>query len=175
MDDNVMIPDIPGQADLIAQADQQRTELATKHRSGADWFFWIAGLSIVNSLIVLFGANLSFVIGLGSTQLIDGLAMGMIEEGLVVEHANVLKVAAFLMDVFVACSFVLWGILARRRFRWAYIVGMVFYALDGLLFVLVMDLWSIGFHIFALYCLYKGFQACGQLKKLDALTSAMAQ
>lgn len=33
-------------------------------KSGANWFFWIAGMSIFNSLIQLLGGSLNFVIGL---------------------------------------------------------------------------------------------------------------
>src|SRR5215469_2722671 len=43
-------------------------------RRSAGWFDWIAALSIVNSVISLFNGSWHFVVGLGITELIDGLA-----------------------------------------------------------------------------------------------------
>ena len=47
--------------------------LLAQLKSGANWFYWIAGLSVVNSLIFAFGGHTSFIAGLGLTQLIDGI------------------------------------------------------------------------------------------------------
>lgn len=44
-------------------------------RNGTAWFFWIAGLSLVNAVITHAGSDLSFVAGLGVTQVIDALAI----------------------------------------------------------------------------------------------------
>src|SRR5690349_8489985 len=46
-------------------------------RSGARWFFWIGGLSLINTLIAMSGRGLVFIVGLGMTQIIDGFAKGM--------------------------------------------------------------------------------------------------
>ena len=56
-----------------------QTEAAFK--GGANWFFWIAGLSVINSLIITFGGEMSFVIGLGITQFIDGISIALKENG----------------------------------------------------------------------------------------------
>src|SRR5689334_876870 len=42
--------------------------------SGANWFNWIAGLSMVNTLIAISGSNWNFLAGLGSTQIVTGIA-----------------------------------------------------------------------------------------------------
>lgn len=47
------------------QAAVARVELQKRANSGAGWFFWIAGLSVVNSAISLLGGGWSFVLGLG--------------------------------------------------------------------------------------------------------------
>ena len=44
-------------------------------RNGANWFFWIAALSVVNSVILLLEGDRSFVIGLGVTQVINVAAL----------------------------------------------------------------------------------------------------
>jgi len=168
MSDNITAPE----PDLNSQASQQAEMLAKKHKDGSGWFFWIAGLSLVNSAVILAGSDWSFLIGLGATQIIDGVALAIAAEA-GAEGITIISVIAFILDVIVAGSFVLWGILARRNHRWAYIVGMILYALDGLIFLLVQDFASLGFHVFALFCLYKGFNACGKLNHLSSLVSAL--
>src|SRR5688572_28411552 len=53
-------------------ADQQHLEMRLK--SGASWFYWIAGLSIINSIAALSGAGWGFIVGLGVTQIVDEFA-----------------------------------------------------------------------------------------------------
>src|SRR5207245_2159091 len=43
-------------------------------KSGANWFVWIAGLSVVNSIVGMSGGHLHFIFGLGITQIVDALA-----------------------------------------------------------------------------------------------------
>ena len=62
-----------GRLEEIAQYEK-------RFRSGASWFYWIAGLSIVNSLVVHLQGQWAFVIGLGITQIIDAVAIAAIEE-----------------------------------------------------------------------------------------------
>ena len=61
--------------ETVLTEEQERAVEIEKYRSaflsGANWFFWIAGLSLVNSLIILFSGEWSFIVGLGATQ-IDG-------------------------------------------------------------------------------------------------------
>lgn len=42
-------------------------------QSAARWFWWIAGLSLVNSAIILSGGNFNFVLGLAVTQIADAV------------------------------------------------------------------------------------------------------
>lgn len=158
------------ETDVRAQAAKQIELLTKKNKDGSSWFFWIAGLSLINSAVILSGSEWSFLIGLGLTQLIDGISIGIAQE-VGAQGITMISVVAFALDAIVAGSFVLWGVLARRNYRWAYITGMILYALDGLIFLTVQDFPSFGFHIFALYCIFNGFKACGQLKTLSSLLS----
>jgi fatty acid desaturase len=45
-------------------------------RSGANWFIWIAGLSLVNSALFAIGSNWAFFLGLGATQFVDAFWQG---------------------------------------------------------------------------------------------------
>ena len=128
-------------------------------KSGALWFFIIAGLSVVNSITLLWGGEFNFIFGLIITQIINALARGLGPAG---------KSIAFILSVVIACIFVLFGFLARRRHKWAFVVGMIVYAFDGLLSVFVRDWISVAIHLFALYGIYRGLQALSSLDKLAA-------
>jgi len=135
----------------------QKQAMARRIQSGANWFFWIAGLSLVNSVIALAGGGTRFVLGLGITQVVGAIA----------QQANMGKGVPLVVDLVAAGIFVPFGLQARKRQNWAFLVGMILYALDGLLFVLVKDILGIGFHLFALFFIYKGMKANEQLGALE--------
>lgn len=136
----------------------EKANLERQFKGGADWFFWIAALSLINTVIMMAGGNLNFVIGLGITQLVDAIAGNF---------GGIAKFVALGFDLFVACVFAGFGLLARRKYSWAFITGMILYAFDGLLYVMVFDLLAIGFHIFVLYCLFTGLKANNKLRAFE--------
>ncbi|MFH0925582.1 MAG: hypothetical protein V1872_08140 [bacterium] len=139
-----------------------RVKIENQVKAGTSWFFWIAGLSLVNSIILLSGGNWNFVIGLGVTQIIDTLGIQLAEKIGIIGN-----VIAFIFDIGAAGIFILFGIFSKKKYSWAFIVGMGLYAFDGLLFLLAKDLLSIGFHIFALSCIWSGFKANKLLTKTE--------
>lgn len=122
-------------------------------RSAANWFFWIAGLSAINSVMTLAGSERGFVLGLGISQVFDALAAVSEGSG---------KVVAYGLDAAVLALFVWFGWKARRS-RGVFLAGMIVYALDGLLFLVAEDWFGLGFHAFALVAMTPGLMA---LKKL---------
>lgn len=153
-------------AQIVTATATDRLLLERQLRSGADWFFWIAGLSAVNSVVALLGGGVNFLAGLGITQLMDGISL-VFAEGVPPEGITWIKITAFLFDLSIASIFVGFGFLARRH-KWAFIVGMVIYALDMLIFLIGPDLFSIGFHLWALFGLYRGLTALGKLQQRAA-------
>jgi hypothetical protein len=145
---------------------EEKLKLENRIKNGASWFFWIAGLSLVNSIILTVGGQWNFLIGLGITQVIDGIASGVAAEA-GVEAATIIKILAFTADIVIAGVFVVFGILAMKRYKISFIIGMILYALDGLIFLMVPDLLSLGFHLFALFGLYTGLQAYNKLKEME--------
>ncbi|HEX5218515.1 MAG TPA: GYF domain-containing protein [Verrucomicrobiae bacterium] len=124
-------------------------------KSGASWFYWIAALSLVNSIVAFTGSDWRFIIGLGITQLFDAIGHEIASGG---------KIVALVLDLITAGVFILFGVFANKGHLWAFIVGMVLFALDGLIFLLAQDWIGVAFHVFVLYCLFRGVQACRQLK-----------
>ncbi|HEX5791598.1 MAG TPA: hypothetical protein VFY13_10600 [Luteolibacter sp.] len=146
-------------------------ELTRRHHSGANWFFWIAGLSLINTIATHSGSEMGFILGLGITQFIDAIAL-LANEDKSVDAGSVVTTVAVVLDVLAIASFALWGFLARKGMRWAYIVGMVLFALDTLLLLIGMDLLGIALHAFALFCIFNGFKAHGQLREIMKLVDA---
>jgi hypothetical protein len=124
-------------------------------KSGARWFYyWIAGLSLINSVVAMTGGQWGFLFGLGITQIIDGLGQNIEGGG---------KAVVLVLDLIAAGVFGLFGVFAHKRQTWAFLLGMLLYALDGLIFLLIQDWLGLGFHGFVLFCLFRGFQACREL------------
>ena len=119
-------------------------------RIGARWFYWIAALSMINSAVVIFGGKFHFVVGLGVTSVVDVLAKQAGSAGTVLD---------LVINGMVAGAFVLLGTFASKPQKWAFFVGMGLYAADGLLLLMAGDLLSVGFHAYALYCIYRGLVA----------------
>jgi len=135
----------------------------TQRKNGARWFYWIGGLSLVNALILLGNGQWNFIAGLGITQLISGLALGLSEDlGMGV------TIIAFALNLIAVGACVGLGFLAEKAHTWAFILGMVLYALDALIFLWVQDWLAAGFHAFALYFIYRGLAANLRLAQLKS-------
>jgi len=145
----------------------KHAELAQSYKNGSNWFYWIAGLTIITSLIAVGGGGIRFLLSLGVTQIIDGIAAG-----LSVEMGAGAKAVALVLDLIVTGIFVLFGYLANQKQIWAYLIGMVVFAFDGLLSLLVSDMISVLAHAVVLFFLIRGFMAG---RDLLALEKAMAQ
>jgi hypothetical protein len=137
---------------------EQKMKLQQRIRGGSGWFMAIAAFSVINSGLVFFNAKLHFIVGLGITQIADGIGkMGGFTG----------SIAGLVVSLFAAGGFTLFGKLSREGHQWAFIVGMVLYALDGL--------WlDLAFHAFALFNIYKGLSALNELNQLNSQPAAMA-
>src|SRR5215213_2585545 len=130
-------------------------ELASQARGGASWFYWIAGLSVVNSLIFLFGGNWSFFAGLGVTQIIDAIVFQLNQS----ESVSVIKIIGFVINLVIAGIFFVCGLWANKLQIWAFVGGMILYLLDGLLLLLIGAYLPAAFHAFVLFMIFRGLSA----------------
>jgi hypothetical protein len=146
-------------SERAAQVDQRiavsRMVAAARARAGAKWFYWIAALSMINSIAVIAGGNFHFVVGLGVTSVVDAFAKRVGSAGSVLD---------IVINSFVAGLFVLFGTFAVKAQRWAFLAGMTLYALDGLLLLGVKDVLGVGFHAYALLAIYRGYTAAKQVQ-----------
>ena len=135
-------------------------ELEKRVKSGGSWFYWVAGLSLVNSVMAFSGSGGGFVIGLSVTQVIDAMLSG--------SGANA-KVIGLVLGLLAVGIFALCGVFACKRHVWAFLVGMGLYALDTLLTVVAQQWLGVAFHAWVLVSLFLGVRAALQA---NALTSA---
>lgn len=145
---------------------EDRPALVRQLRSGSSWFFFIGGMSLVNSILQLANANVSFLVGLGITQVVDALAL-VFGEAMGAPAATVLRVVALVVNVAIAGLFVLFGVQGRKGHLKVYTLGMILYGLDALIFLIGPELLSIGFHLLALVFLFVGLRAGRKLKELE--------
>jgi hypothetical protein len=139
---------VPEEAPQIAALDYRVT-------SGADQFYWIAGLGVANSILYAINAVLFFPMGLAVTQLLTGISRGQALEMRVVTGLAVL--------VFLGI-FLLSGYFARKGELWAFILGGAVYLFDTVLMFILGDWFAAAVHGFFLYYIVRGLIF---LKKTD--------
>lgn len=149
------------------QLAQMRLRLENQIKGGGSWFFWIAGMSVLNTVLSITGDTITFVVGLGFTQVVSGIATGIIDNIGNGSQATMLNLIAFLINLAVAVVFAVFGIFARKGRKWAFITGMVLYLLDTGIFIWAADWMSLIFHALALFGLYSGMAAIGKLKTFN--------
>ena len=111
--------------------------------SAARWFWWIAGLSLVNTALFFSGSDTNFVVGLGITTITNSL------------FAKNLPLAVVVAAIAVGFYFFI-GLQAQRERLWAFYAGLVIYVLDALIFLQFQDWMPIAFHGLAIFYIVKG-------------------
>ncbi len=138
--------------------------LTRRVKVGASNFYWIGALSVLNSLISVFGGSITFVIGLAITQIVDAFAIG-IGQG-APSLATTAKIIGLVLSIAISGIIAIFGFFAGKGQRWAFITGMVLYGLDALIMLAFSDWIGLAFHVFFLWGLFTGLQALGQLQKV---------
>ncbi len=124
----------------VAVEQKLRAEQILKNAAG--WFLWIAGLSIVNSVLTVSGTNFHFIFGLGITQIVDAFGH---------QGGTTGSALGLVVNLFIAGVFVIFWNFARKGQRWAFLVGMGLYAVDGLILLPFKDFLGVAFHAHALF------------------------
>ena len=168
MENQVPFTPDPAQVALI----QKKLSLENRFRSGVGWFNWIAGLSILNSVIFYFGASITFVTGLGITQFVDGFIAALIED--LGSAYNYVRVIGFVINLLFAGVFIILGVLGRKRKRWPIILGLVVYTLDMILLLFFKDWFGMIFHALALIGIWGALKVMKELETLESSVLAPA-
>ncbi|MFG6488524.1 hypothetical protein ACG04R_17690 [Roseateles sp. BYS78W] len=126
-------------------------------RSAARWFWWIAGLSLVNAAMFISGSETNFVLGLAMTTLASAFYAA--------------KPALAIAGIAITVGFYFFmGLHAQRGKLWAFFVGLAVYAVDTAIYVMFEDWMSVGFHALALFFIFRGVMRVRELARLPATT-----
>lgn len=145
-------------------------QLSQKYKSGVQWFYWIAALTLVTSLISLAGGGWRFFLSLGITQLIDAIAVEA-----AASLGNATKIIAIVLDIFAIAVFAAVGWLSSKRQMWAYVVGMVLFLLDGLVSLLFGDWLGVVVHVIVLFVMFRAFRSGLDLSALERSQVSQSQ
>ena len=115
-------------------------------RSGASWFYWVAALSVINSILLMTNVGFGFAVGLGLTTITD------------VAFAAMPVVA---LGISAVCSAVIamFGWFSIKGHAWAFIVGLLVLLLDTGLCVIIKSWMSVAFHVWAIVSIFMAFRA----------------
>jgi hypothetical protein len=162
----------PLQAEPVDAIDEETAKLEAKIRGlqeagrrGANWFYWVAALSLVNTALMHLGANIHFVVGLGVSAIADAVAVLIATQH--PEHALICRTVAITFSVLASGIVFLFGWLANRRYLVPFALAIVLYSVDGLLLILVQNWLSVFFHGYVVFCLWTGFRAQRELNKIE--------
>ena len=93
---------------------EQKMKLQSQMRAGAGWLMAVAIFSVLNSALMMFDAKLHFIVGLGITQIADGIGkVGGTAGG----------AAGLVITLIVAGVFLVFWKFAREGQPWAFLNG----------------------------------------------------
>lgn len=153
-------PALPASVSALpgAEISPELFELEKRVKSGGSWYYWVAALSLVNSIVAFSGGGGGFVIGLSVTQVVDAM---------LADSGGSAKAIGLVLGVLAAGVFVLFGVFAYKRHVWAFIVGMLLYGLDTILTVMAKQWLGLAFHGWVLVSLFIGMRAAMQANALS--------
>ncbi len=132
--------------------------------TGANWFYWIAGLTLLNAILIAVQSPVILALGLSSAEITSWFAYDQ-ETGEIDQNIMWISVGvALLLSAIVAGM----GWLANKGNKAVYLVGMVLIALDTLLFIFPnFSIIALVVHGYALYAMFNGFMALLQIEKIE--------
>jgi hypothetical protein len=147
-----------------AQAEEARMKLMIEITKSGSWFYWIAGMTGINTLLTLFQANFTLILGLGITQIIYGFAV------LLASAAEAVWVRGLSvgLDVLIIGLFVFFGFQVIKKANiWAFYVGTAIYAIDTFVYIWAGDWLGVVFHLFVLWQFGMGISKLSKLRQLN--------
>ncbi len=140
----------------IFDDDSARHVTRTSVLHGANWFFWLAILSVINSFIVYFYNTPNTPVALGITQWMDGTTAGF---------NSSMTPGWLIVNILIAGVFAVFGLLARKGNDVVFVLGIFLYAVDAMLTIGLRDLFGFGIHLVGLFFLVKGLLASRHIRE----------
>lgn len=140
----------------IFDDDSARHVTRTSILHGANWFFWLAILSVINTLIVYRYQTPNTPIALAITQWLDGTSSGL---------NPTMSTRSMMINLLIAGVLAGFGVLARRGSDVAFVVGIFLYVIDAMLAIGLRDVFGFGVHLLGLFFLFKGLLASRHVRE----------
>ena len=140
----------------IFDDDSARHVTRTSILHGANWFFWLAILSVINTLIVYQYQTPNTPIALAITQWLDGTSGGL---------SPTMSTRSLVINLLIAGALAVFGLLARRGSDLAFVLGIFLYAVDAMLAIGLRDVFGFGVHLIGLFFLFKGLLASRHVRE----------
>jgi hypothetical protein len=121
---------------------------------GASWFLWIGILSALNLIAIIIHQNLQFIAGLGINYFILGMMDGVRRA----TGVNLILLGYALTFIVSALFIFIWK-KSKQENKAIYLIGLIIYGLDTIIFIFTKEWFSLGFHVFALLMLGNGYNA----------------
>lgn len=148
-------------SDAVLALDRLRVE--ARMRAGADWFFWIAALALLEAYLQRSSIVTQGAFGLGMTGLVERASEPWTASG---------QAMPLLAELVLPIFYVLLGVLARRGRRWAFAAGLGAYVVDAALVLAAAALVGLALHLVVLGLLGMGYVAARQLEQFGRADAA---
>jgi hypothetical protein len=119
-------------------------------RMGANWFFWIAILSVISSLLVWYYDFANHLVNLGINEYFAHKGDTGTNSG---------PMFALAMSFVFGAILAMFGYFARKGNDVIFILGAFLYFVDAIVLLGYREFFAFSFHIFALYFIFKGLLA----------------
>ena len=140
----------------IFDDDSARHVTRTSILHGANWFFWLAILSVINTLIVYQYHTPNTPIALAITQWLDGTSAGL---------NPTMSNRSLIVYLLIAGALAGFGLLARRGSDLAFVLGIFLYVVDAMLAIGLRDVFGFGVHLIGVFFLFKGLLASRHVRE----------
>ena len=140
----------------IFDDDSARHVTRTSILHGANWFFWLAILSVINTLLVYRYQIPNTPIALAITQWLDGTSAGL---------NPTMSTQSMVINLLIAVGLAMFGVLARRGSDLAFVLGIFLYVVDAMLAIGLRDVFGFGVHLIGLFFLFKGLLASRHIRE----------
>ena len=157
--------EVPKEPRALVIGNATRAHLESAGQFGAKWFYWIAGVTLVNTAIIHCNGGFRFAFGLYVTAIVDVVAKEVgKKDPRNATLAMVIAIAFSLITVLVVFGF---GWFSQKRILWVFAIGIGLYLIDVLLLLMTGDLRSAACHGFAIAFMVRGFNAFRRLASAD--------
>lgn len=135
----------------------------------ANWFFGITAFTVINMLLILVGTDFGFWVGLASADVLAGLGYLLFEE-----YGSMVVYLGAGAGIAISLPFLLFGFFGSKGHSWAFLVGALLYAVDGLLRVLFLQVIGAIIHYLVAFLLIRGYIATLRVKGIAKAQAASA-